>query len=98
MPDAPLWEFADVVQRRLIDEVREAGLALQALDMKADTSVRALGCDDSLLPHLRALLKDSRTRLQRIATDLYKEEIGVLPEPDEEYLARITQVFRPDVT
>lgn len=86
-----------MVKRRLIDGIRETWQEVRALEIEAVAVAEELECEDALMPDLRAFLQSARARLEQLANKrLLTEEIGDLPEPDEEYFARVTRVFRPD--
>ena len=88
--------FAVLVKRRLIEGLREAWQELRGLEHEVAAVAGELHGDDPLLPDLRAVLDDARSRFKPIAEGSWKEAIGELPEPDVEYRKRVARLFRPD--
>ncbi len=86
-----------ILHDRLRREVGDRWAELRAVEIEADDLGAALDCPDVLMPDLRALLDDCRGRLQALAAEpRHGGEPIALAEPEEEYLALVAGVFRPD--
>ncbi len=86
-----------ILHDRFCRELQDRWGEVRAFDHEVKDVRALLDGVDPLLPDVRDLLDDCRRRLQDLAAAPGTlGEPTALAEPDEEYLALVAQVFRPD--
>ena len=93
-PRSPPPIFA-LVREQLLSGVPDAWRELRGLEIEVQAVAADLGCEDPLMPDLRAMIVDDRSRLEQIAArPLVTAEAVVLLEPGGAFLELVQQVFR----